>query len=105
MSTSTPFIPPRTSAPTSRRTAISIICWRSSKTLGIEKHEILHTAQSMFHDHVPANKHGLASCWIDRRRDQKGFGATMNPGKMPKVGFRFASLADLVEAHQAEQGG
>ncbi len=74
-------------------------------TLGIEKHEILHTAESMFHDHVPANKHGLASCWIHRRHDQKGFGATMNPGKMPKCNFQFNSMADLVKAYQSEVTG
>lgn len=70
------------------------------ETLGIKKHEILHTAESMFHDHAPANRHGLASCWIYRRYDQKGFGATMNPGEMPKYEFRFDSMADLVKAHQ-----
>ncbi|HZZ63651.1 MAG TPA: haloacid dehalogenase type II [Roseiarcus sp.] len=75
------------------------------KTLAIEKHEILHTAESLFHDHVPANKHGLASCWIYRRHEQRGFGATANPGKMPKYGFRFNSLADLVMAHQTELQG
>jgi len=75
------------------------------KTLGIEKHEILHTAESLFHDHVPANNHGLASCWIHRRHDQSGFGATMNPGKMPKYSFRFTSMADLVEAHRRELRG
>jgi 2-haloacid dehalogenase len=75
------------------------------ETLGIEKHEILHTAESMFHDHVPANKRGLASCWIYRRHDQKGFGATMNPGKAPKYRFRFNSMADLVEAHRSELSG
>ncbi len=74
-------------------------------TLGIGKHDILHTAESMFHDHVPANKHGLASCWIYRRHDKEGFGATMHPGKMPKYGFRFDSMADLVKAHQNELGG
>jgi putative hydrolase of the HAD superfamily len=75
------------------------------KTLAIEKHEILHTAESLFHDHVPANKHGLASCWIYRRHEQRGFGATANPGKMPKYGFRFNSLGDLVMAHQTELQG
>jgi len=70
------------------------------KTLGVEKHQILHTAESMFHDHVPANRHGLASCWIYRRFEQDGFGATMNPGEMPKYDFRFNSMADLVKAHQ-----
>jgi 2-haloacid dehalogenase len=75
------------------------------KTLGIEKHQILHTAESLFHDHGPANRHGLASCWIYRRFDQKGFGATMHPGDMPKYDFRFDSMAELVEAHQGELRG
>jgi 2-haloacid dehalogenase len=68
--------------------------------LSIEKHEILHTAESLFHDHGPANRAGLASCWIFRRHDQQGFGATMNPGEMPHYDFRFDSMADLVKAHQ-----
>jgi 2-haloacid dehalogenase len=72
------------------------------KTLGIEKHQILHTAESMFHDHGPANRHGLVSCWIYRRFDQDGFGATMHPGEMPKYEFRFNSMADLVKAHLAD---
>jgi len=72
--------------------------------LGIEKREILHTAESMFHDHAPANRHGLASCWIYRRHDQEGFGATMNPGQMPEVQFRFDSMADLVAAHREALG-
>ena len=69
-------------------------------TLGVKKSEILHTAESMFHDHAPANRHGLASCWIYRRHDQEGFGATMNPGDMPSCDFRFNSMTDLVRAHQ-----
>jgi len=69
-------------------------------TLGLKKQDILHTAESMFHDHAPANKAGLASCWIYRRHDQKGFGATMNPGIMPHYDFCFNSMADLVKAHQ-----
>lgn len=70
------------------------------KSLGVEKHEILHTAESMFHDHGPANRYGLANCWIYRRYAQEGFGATMNPGDMPKYDFRFNSMADLAKAHQ-----
>ena len=70
------------------------------KTLGIEKHQILHMAESMFHDHGPANTHGLASCWIFRRHGQDGFGATMHPDEMPKYDFRFTSMAGLVKAHQ-----
>lgn len=72
---------------------------------GVEKQDILHTAESMFHDHAPANKHGLANCWIYRRHDKEGFGATMNPGDLPKYDFRFNSMMELVEAHRAELAG
>jgi putative hydrolase of the HAD superfamily len=72
---------------------------------GIRKEEILHTAESLFHDLKPANDVGLASCWIHRRHDQEGFGATMNPGSMPSYDFRFVSLAHLVNAHRDELQG
>jgi putative hydrolase of the HAD superfamily len=75
------------------------------KTLGVEKKEILHTAESLFHDHVPANKHGLANCWIYRRHDKQGFGATMNPGAAPHHSFKFNSMAELAAAHAKETGG
>ena len=68
--------------------------------LGLEKTGILHTAESLFHDHVPANRHGLANCWIYRRHAQQGFGATMDPGLRPKIDFKFNSLAELANAHQ-----
>ena len=73
--------------------------------LGITKGDILHTAESMFHDHGPANRHGLANCWIFRRHDKEGFGATMNPGDMPRYDMMFHSMADLVTAHKAEMAG
>jgi 2-haloacid dehalogenase len=69
---------------------------------GFSKSDILHTAESMFHDHAPANAHGLANCWIYRRHDKDGFGATMHPGDMPRVDFTFHSMAEIVEAHKAE---
>ena len=69
-------------------------------TIGIEKNQILHIAESLFHDHAIANKHGLASCWIDRRHGQEGSGATMVLAQTPKYDFRFDSLADFVKAHQ-----
>jgi 2-haloacid dehalogenase len=72
------------------------------QNLGIAKSQILHTAESLFHDHSPANRHDLASCWIYRRHDQKGFGATMNPGVTPQYSFRFNSMAELVAAHRRE---
>ena len=69
---------------------------------GIAKRDILHTAESMFHDHAPANQNGVDNCWIYRRHDKQGFGATMNPGDMPSYDFQFTSMMDMVRAHQAE---
>ncbi len=71
---------------------------------GISKEELLHTAQSLFHDHVPANRLGIASAWIDRRHDKAGSGATVLPDPMPHFNFRFTSLGEMAEAHRAERG-
>ena len=68
--------------------------------MGVTKGDILHTAESMFHDHAPANRIGLASCWIHRRHDKDGFGATMDPGETPHIDFRFTSMAEFAAAHQ-----
>jgi 2-haloalkanoic acid dehalogenase type II len=75
------------------------------ETLGLARTDVLHTAESLFHDHVPANSIGLASCWIFRRHGEEGFGATMNPGAMPNIDFRFTSMAELASAHRRECGG
>ncbi|MCP3959735.1 MAG: haloacid dehalogenase type II [bacterium] len=73
---------------------------RLGSDFGLEKSDVLHTAQSLFHDHEPATSAGLATAWIDRRHDQEGWGATMEPGERPDVDFHFGSMADLVRAHQ-----
>jgi 2-haloalkanoic acid dehalogenase type II len=69
---------------------------------GVAKAEVLHTAQSLFHDHAPAKRFGLASAWIDRRHDQQGWGATMAPPEGADYDFRFATLAAMAAAHKAE---
>lgn len=71
---------------------------------GHQPGEILHTAQSLFHDHVPAQAIGLASAWIDRRHDEPGAGATPAVADA-RYDFRFPSLAAMVAAHQAEMRG
>ena len=73
--------------------------------LGLGKGDILHTAESLFHDHAPANTMGLKSAWIFRRHADGGFGATMQPVSMPKFDFRFNSMADFVATHRAEVEG
>ena len=67
---------------------------------GFPKNAILHTAESLYHDHLPANKAGLASAWIYRRHAQQGFGATHPPGAMPRYDFQFKSMEELAKAHQ-----
>ena len=69
---------------------------------GVRRSEILHVAESLFHDHAPANALELASCWIHRRHAMQGSGATMPLTEAPKVDFRFTSLAALVDAHRTE---
>ena len=46
---------------------------------------ILHVAQSLYHDHVPARALGLSSAWIDRRHGRPGFGATPPANAQPDV--------------------
>ena len=72
---------------------------------GIERNQVLHVAQSLLHDHAPANELGLASCWIDRRHGKAGGGATRGPQNMPHYDFRFTSLGELAEAHRKELAG
>lgn len=72
---------------------------------GIGKADVLHTAQSLFHDHAPAKRFGLASAWIDRRHDQQGWGATMAPPDGADYDFRFSGMAAMVAAHKAERAG
>jgi 2-haloacid dehalogenase len=75
---------------------------RLKTDFGLERPDILHTAQSLFHDHAVANQFGLASAWINRRHEGQGWGATLPPAITPRYNFRFDDLAGLVSAHQRE---
>jgi 2-haloacid dehalogenase len=55
--------------------------------LGVPRGRILHVAQSLFHDHVPAKELGLTSVWIDRRHDRPGFGASPPATVTPDATF------------------
>jgi 2-haloalkanoic acid dehalogenase type II len=65
---------------------------------GIDRRELLHVAESLFHDHVPAKGIGLNTCLINRRHGLMGFGATMVPDSAPRFDFGFESLAEMVKA-------
>jgi len=68
--------------------------------LGLGRDAILHTAQSLFHDHVPARQFGIANAWIDRQRLSKSgrWGATAKVKQPPKHDFLFFSMAEMAEA-------
>jgi 2-haloacid dehalogenase len=55
--------------------------------LGLPRERILHVAQSLFHDHVPARSLGLSTVWINRRHDREGFGATPPAEAQPDATF------------------
>ena len=58
---------------------------------------ILHVAQSLYHDHVPAKALGLTTVWVNRRHDRPGSGATPPADATPDLVVpdmaTFASLA------------
>jgi putative hydrolase of the HAD superfamily len=70
--------------------------------LGIQKEQLLHVAQSLFHDHVPAKRRGIASLWINRRHDVPGWGATPDPGGSLDIEWTFNSMADFAAAVASE---
>ncbi|KAF1942839.1 HAD-like protein [Clathrospora elynae] len=68
---------------------------------GVEKEEVLQTAQSQFHDHHPAKDMGIKSSWIYRP------GAVMGNRDDPVYNWKFDTLNDMalcVEKEWAEQG-
>ena len=54
---------------------------------GVPKERILHVAQSLFHDHAPAQRLGFRSAWIDRRHDRAGAGATPPAAARPDATY------------------
>ena len=68
---------------------------------GVGQDRILHVAQSLFHDHAPANAAGLRSVWIDRRGDAGGWGATAAPPAGVRYEARFPSLEAFAQVHRA----
>jgi len=64
--------------------------------IGVPRERILHVAQSLFHDHVPAKELGMTTVWVDRRHDRPGSGATPPASAVPDLAVPdMATLADL----------
>ena len=70
--------------------------------LGIPDGRLLHVAQSLFHDHVPAKAVGLPTVWIDRRHASPGWGATPEPNAPVTPDWTFPTMAAFAHAVDAE---
>jgi 2-haloalkanoic acid dehalogenase type II len=66
--------------------------------LGVPRERLLHVAQSLFHDHVPAKDKGLSTVWINRRHDRAGWGATPAPSSGVQPDAEFPSMAAFADA-------
>lgn len=68
-----------------------------NEKFGIEKAQVLQTAQSQFHDHHPAKKMGIKSCWIVRP------GAAMGNREEEIFDWKFDTLGDMADAIEKEE--
>jgi 2-haloacid dehalogenase len=69
-----------------------------AKRLGIPESALVHVAQSLFHDHVPAQRAGLRTVWINRRYDRPGWGATPPPATDVVPDWEFSSMVAFADA-------
>ncbi|OHV81949.1 HAD-IA family hydrolase [Ensifer sp. LCM 4579] len=65
---------------------------------GNSKDDILHVAQSQYHDIGISRELGMTNCWIERRHAQKGYGGTIEPAEFTKPDYHFTSMAGFADA-------
>ena len=64
--------------------------------IALPRDQVLHVAQSLFHDHVPARQLGLDTVWVNRRGGKRGGGATPPADAQPDLEVPdLRTLADL----------
>ena len=64
--------------------------------IGLPKERILHIAQSLFHDHVPAKALGFDTVWVNRRYNKPGLGAT--PPAEAKADMELPDMQSVAQA-------
>lgn len=66
--------------------------------IGVPRDRLVHVAQSLFHDHVPAKSMGLQTVWVNRRHAAPGTGATPPATAVPDLEVPdLQTLANLLE--------
>jgi len=68
---------------------------------GYKQSDILHVAQSQYHDIGVARDLGYTVCWIERRQGLDGFGGTPEPERLTKPDYHFPTLEKLADAADA----
>jgi 2-haloacid dehalogenase len=66
--------------------------------MGLNRVGLLHVAQSLYHDHEPAQRYGMESVWIDRGHDRLDPGATPVTQTTVEPSWRFSTLEDFADA-------
>ena len=65
---------------------------------GYKQSDILHVAQSQYHDIGVARRLGYKVCWIERRQGMSGFGGTPEVPNLTKPDFHFSTMKALADA-------
>jgi 2-haloacid dehalogenase len=66
------------------------------QTLGLGREHLLHAAQSIYHDVVPARTLGIATVWVNRKSARPGIGAVRAAAGQPDLEVPdLATLASL----------
>ena len=74
--------------------------------IGRPKESVVHVAQSLYHDHVPARAMGLRTVWVNRRLGRPGAGATPVAEARPDMTFPdMASFASVGLRHNPVREG
>ncbi|WP_073034058.1 HAD-IA family hydrolase [Roseovarius pacificus] len=61
------------------------------------KGDILHTAQSQYHDIGISRELGMTNAWIQRRHGQAGYGGTIEPKEFTEPDYHFHALSELAD--------
>jgi 2-haloalkanoic acid dehalogenase type II len=69
------------------------------ENFGVEKEQVLQTAQSQFHDHQPCKKAEIKGAWIAR------YGSTCGNVDEPVYDWKFSTLGEMADAVEQEAGG
>ena len=69
--------------------------WRACDELGVPKDRILHVAQSLYHDPVPAKALGMTTVHVNRPPLAEGTSAAQSPGADVRPDLTVTTMAEL----------